>query len=304
MRILVTGASGFIGSAVVPELIAAGHQVVGLARSDASAQALAAAGAEVQRGSLEDLDGLRAAAAASDGVIHLAFNHDFANLMAAAMLDQHAVEALGSALEGSGRPLVIASGLMGFSSGRPATERDAPQVPASANPRIATAEMTVVLASRNVRSSVVRLAVTVHGEGDHAFVPRLIGIAREKGVSGYIGEGANRWPAVHRLDAATLFRLAAESAAAGTVLHGVADEGVPMRDIAEIIGRRLKLPVRSIATENANEHFGWLAPFVGADLAASSTLTRELLAWRPVHAGLIEDLERGHYFDRAAAVAT
>jgi nucleoside-diphosphate-sugar epimerase len=304
MRILVTGASGFIGSAVVPELIAAGHQVVGLARSDASAQALVQAGAEVRRGSLEDVDVLRAAAAASDGVIHLAFNHDFANLMAAAMLDQHAVEALGSALEGSGRPLVIASGLMGFSSGRPATERDAPQVPASANPRIATAEIAVALASRNVRSSVVRLAVTVHGDGDHAFVPRLIGIAREKGVSGYIGEGANRWPAVHRLDAATLFRLAAENAAAGTVLHGVAEEGVPMRNIAEIIGRRLKLPARSIAAENATTHFGWLAPFVGADLAASSGLTRELLGWQPLHPGLVEDLERGRYFDTAATAVT
>jgi nucleoside-diphosphate-sugar epimerase len=303
MRIFVTGASGFIGSAVVPELIGAGHRVVGLARSDASAEALAKAGAEVQRGSLEDVDVLRAAAAASDGVIHLAFNHDFANLLAAATLDQRAVEALGSALEGSGRPLVVASGLMGFASGRPATERDAPQVPASANPRIATAEITLAFASRNVRSSVVRLAATVHGDGDHAFVPRLIGIARERGVSGYIGDGANRWPAVHRLDAATLFRLAAEKAAAGTVLHGIAEEGVPMRTIAEVIGRQLGLPVRSIAPENASEHFGWIAPFAAADLPGSSALTREWVGWRPTHAGLIEDLERGHYFDRAATAA-
>lgn len=306
MRIFVTGASGFIGSAVVPELIRAGHQVAGLARSDASAQALSGAGADVQRGSLEDLDTLRSGAAASDGVIHLAFIHDFANYVAAAAADRRAIQALGGALEGSDRPLVIASGFMGFGSGRVATERDVPLADASlpVNPRIAAAELTLAFAARGVRSSVVRLSPTVHGDGDLAFVPRLIGLARKTGFSGYIGAGANRWPAVHRLDAAELFRLAMEKAQAGTVLHGVADEGIPMRTIAEVIGRQLKLPVRSIPSERASEHFGWLAPFLAADLAASSDLTREWLGWQPTHPGLIEDLEHGHYFDLAATATT
>ncbi|WP_216329339.1 SDR family oxidoreductase [Deinococcus aestuarii] len=294
MRIFVTGASGFIGSAVIPELIGAGHQVVGLARSDASAGVLAAAGAEVHRGSLDDLDRLRAGAEASDGVIHLAFIHDFSQYENAARVDLRAIETFGAALRSSDRPLVIASGLVGSVAGQLSTEQDVPDL--ARNPRIASAQAALALASQGVRSSVVRLAPTVHGEGDHGFIATLIGIAREQGVSGYIGDGNNRWPAVHRLDAARLFRLALEGALAGSVLHGVADEGVPVRTIAEVIGRHLDLPVVSIPAEQAGEHFGWLGRFLDADLAASSALTRELLSWQPIHPGLIEDLDQGHYF--------
>ena len=306
MRVFVTGASGWIGSAVVPELIGAGHQVTGLARSDASAAALDAAGAQVHRGTLDDLDGLRAAAAASDGVIHLAFKHDIAfsgGFQDAADADRRAVETFGEALAGSGRPFVIASGTLGLALGRVATERDGhgpdPALAAlGAGPRtrLATAELVLSLASRDVRSSVLRLPPTVHGEGDNGFMAALVGIARDKGVSGYIGDGSNRWPAVHRLDAAHLFRLALEGAPAGSTLHAIADEGVPIRDVAEVIGRHLDLPVVSISPEDAGEHFAWLAGFLGADSPASSTLTRELLGWHPTHPGLIDDLDKGHYF--------
>lgn len=296
MRVFATGASGFIGSAVVPELIRAGHQVVGLARSDASAEALIAAGAEVHRGALDDLDSLRAGAAASDGVIHLAYIHDFSRYEAAARTDLRAIEALGEALEGSGRPLVIASGTLGVAPGRVATERDASGAGPAGGPRAAAAEVALSLADRGVRPSVVRLSPSVHGEGDHGFVPALIGIARDKGVSGYIGDGAQRWTAVHRLDAAVLFRLALEQAPAGSVLHGVADEGVPVGDIAEVIGRHLDLPVASVSPEDAGEHFGWMGSFLGLDAPASSVLTRELLGWSPEGPGLIPDLEEGHYF--------
>ena len=301
MRVFVTGASGFIGSAVVPELIGAGHQVVGLARSDGSADALAAAGAAVQRGALDDLDSLRAGAAASDGVIHLAY--DFSQMQAAAQTDVRAVETLGAALEGSDRPLVIASGTATIAAGRLGTERDAPDPNSAGAHRIAiaSAEAPLSLAARGVRSSVVRLAPSVHGEGDHGFIAILIGIAREKGVSGYVGDGSNRWPAVHRLDAAHLFRLALETAPAGSVLHGVADEGVPVRTIAEVIGRHLDLPVVAIAPEDAGEHFGWLWRFLAADVPASSALTRELLGWQPTQPGLIDDLDQGHYFHNPAA---
>ncbi len=305
MRIFVTGASGWIGSAVVPELIDSGHEVVGLARSEASAAALTAAGAKVQRGTLDDLDTLRNAAAESDGVIHLAFKHDIAfsgDFPGAADADRRAVETFGDALAGSDRPFVIASGLLGLSPGRVATEADGhgvtpAAVAAGSGPqtRLATAELTLSFASRGVRSSILRLPPTCHGDGDNGFVASLVGIARDKGVSGYLGEGSNRWPAVHRLDAARLFRLALEEAPAGSTLHAVADEGVPTREIAEVIGRHLDLPVVSISPEEAG-HFAHLAHFFGLDSPASSDLTRQMLGWQPVHQGLIEDLEEGHYF--------
>jgi len=311
MRVFVTGASGWIGSAVVPELIGAGHQVVGLARSDASATALAAAGAEVRRGTLDDLDVLRSAADASDGVIHLAFKHDIAfsgDFQAAADADRRAVETFGEALAGSDRPLVVASGTLGLAPGRVATERDGHDLdPAAAatgggpQTRHATAEFALSLASRNVRSSIVRLSPTNHGDGDHGFLAAIVGIARDKGVSGYIGDGSSRWPAVRRLDSAHLFRLAVEGAPAGSTLHAVGDEGVPIRDIAEVIGRHLDLAVVSIAPEDAAEHFTWLADFLALDSPASSTLTRELLGWEPTQPGLIADLDQGHYFDDPSA---
>ena len=308
MRVFVTGGSGWIGSAVVPELIGAGHHVVGLARSDASADALAAAGAEVLPGTLDDLDTLRSGAGASEGVIHLAFKHDVAfsgDFQGAADADRRAVETIGEALAGSDRSFVIASGTLGVAPGRVATERDGhgPDAAAAAwgggpQTRRATAELVLSLASDGVRSSVVRLAPTNHGDGDNGFVAILVGIAREKGVSGYIGEGSNRWPAAHRLDSARLFRLALDAAPAGSTLHAVADEGVPVRDIAEVIGRHLDLPVVSIAPEDAGEHFAWLAGFLAADSPASSALTRELLGWRPTHPGLIADLDEDHYFQQ------
>jgi nucleoside-diphosphate-sugar epimerase len=310
MRVFVTGASGWIGSAVVPELTGAGHEVTGLARSDASAAALSAAGAKVHLGTLDDLDSLRSEAAASDGVIHLAFKHDIAfsgDFQGAADADRRAVETFGEALAGSDRPFVIASGTLGLAPGRVGTERDGhgPEAGAAliggAHTRWTNAEMALSLASRGVRSSIVRLAPTVHGEGDHGFVATLIDIARDRGVSGYIGDGSNRWPAVHRIDAAHLSCLALEKAPAGSTLHGVADEGVPIRDIAEVIGRHLDLQVVAISPEDAGEHFAWLAGFLAADSPASSALTRELVGWQPTHPGLIDDLDQGHYFQKRSA---
>jgi nucleoside-diphosphate-sugar epimerase len=313
MRVFVTGASGWIGSAVVPELRGAGHHVIGLARSDASADALTAAGAEVRRGSLDDLDGLRDAAAASDGVIHLAFKHDIAfagDFQGAADADRRAAETLGEALIGSDRPLLIASGTLGVMPGRVASEQDGhgpdPAVAAwgdGPRTRRDTAEYVISLASRGIRSSVVRLPPTNHGDGDNGFLAALVGIAREKGVSGYIGDGTNRWPAVHRLDSARLFRLALEQAPAGSTLHAVADEGVPIREIAEVIGRHLELPAVSVSAEDAGGHFAWLAGFLAADSPASSALTRERLGWQPTHPGLIADLDQGHYFQQAGVAA-
>jgi nucleoside-diphosphate-sugar epimerase len=306
MRYFITGGSGWIGSAVLPELIRSGHEVVGLARSDASAAALAAAGAEVVRGTIDDIDTLRDAAAASDGVIHLAFMHDVAfagGFARAADADRLAVETFGDVLAGSDRPLVIASGTLGVAPGRIATERDGHDVdPAlvalGAGPatRHGTAELALSLASRGVRSSVVRLSPTNHGKGDHGFMATLVAIARDKGVAAYVGDGSNRWPAVHRLDSAHLFCLALESAPAGSTLHGVADEGVPIRDIAQVIGRHLDIPVASIAAAEAPAHFTWMAGFIALDSPASSALTRDLLGWEPTHVGLIEDLDEGHYF--------
>ncbi len=306
MRVFVTGASGWIGSAVVPELIEAGHQVIGIARSDASAAALGAAGVEVHRGSLDDLDELRRIASSSDGVIHLAFKHDLAfsgDFKGAADADRRAVEAFADALAGTDRPLVIASGTLGVAPGRVATERDGHEddpartaLGEGPNARWATAEFTLSLASRGVRSSVMRLPPTNHGDGDNGFMATLVAIARDKGVSGYIGDGSSRWPAVHRLDSAHLFRLALDAAPPGATLHAVADEGVPVRDIAGAIGRGLNVPVVSIAPDDAAEHFTWLAHFLALDSPASSALTRELLDWQPVQPGLISDLEEGHYF--------
>jgi nucleoside-diphosphate-sugar epimerase len=295
MRVFVTGASGWIGSAVVPELLNAGHKVLGLARSDAAAASLAALGADVQRGGLDDPDSLRSGAAGSDGVVHLAYNHDFSQMEQAAQMDLQAIEAIGSTLEGTDRPLVVASGVLGLAAGRLATERDRPEP--GGHPRVANAQAALSFATRGVRSSIVRFAPTVHGSGDHGFVATLVGIARDKGVSGYIDDGSNRWPAVHRLDAASLVRLAVDDAPAGSVLHAVAEEGVPTRTIAEAIGRHLDLPVVSIPAEQAGEHFDWLARFFALDCSASNELTRELLGWEPTHPGLIEDLDEGHYFE-------
>ena len=294
MRVFVTGASGWIGSAVVPELIGAGHQVLGLARSDASASAIAATGAEVLRGDLNDLDVLRAGAASCDAVIHLAFIHDFTRFEDSVSADAFArtIETMGAALDGSGKPLVIASGTPS-APGRVATERDAADPGSPVARRAANAEKVVGMAARGVRSSVLRLPRTVHGEGDHhGFIARMITIAREKGVSGYVGDGSSRWPAVHVLDAAQLFRLAVEQATAGSVLHAVGDGGVPGREIADVIGRHLNLPTASVPAED----FGFLGPILAIDQPASSALTCDLLGWRPVQPGLIEDMDKGHYF--------
>jgi nucleoside-diphosphate-sugar epimerase len=299
MHVFVTGATGHIGSAVVTELLEAGHRVTGLARSDEGAAALTAKGAKPHRGDLADLDGLRAAAAASDGVVHLAYRHDFdSDFVGAAETDLRAVEAMGEVLVGSDRPLVNTSGtllLAGVAQGRTATENDV----AEGGPRIDSENATVGMAERGVRSSVVRLSPLVHSTLDHhGFAHRLINIAREKGVSAYVGDGSNRWPGVHTLDAARLYRLAVEAAPAGTRLHGVADEGVPFRDIAAVIGRHLDLPVVSISAEQSYGHFGFLSVFGSLDNPTSSALTQKLLDWHPDGPGLIEDLDAGHYFQQ------
>jgi nucleoside-diphosphate-sugar epimerase len=307
MRIFVTGASGWIGSAVVPELLSAGHDVVGLSRSEASAQRLEAAGVIVQQGDVDDPDGLAKAAAACDGVIHLAVQHEVAwsgNFAAAAAADRRAVEAMGAALADSDRPLVLASGMLGLKAGRVATEDDGlvPSAEVRANPagrRLATALLTLSLAGTGVTSSVLRFPPTVHGDGDHGFVATLVGIARQRGVAGYVGDGTNRWPAVHRSDAARLARLAVEAAPAGSVLHAVADEGVPFRDIAQAMGRHLGIPTASVAPADAGEHFAHLGHFVGLDSPATAAATRELLGWEPTGPSLLEDLEQDHYYRQA-----
>jgi len=300
MRVFVTGASGHIGSAVVPELLRAGHQVIGLARSDSSAAALAVAGAEVRRGDLDDLDGLREAASAADGVIHLAFRHDLmgaGDYDGASAADLAATKALAAALDGTGKPLVTTSGtlMLAFAgiTGRPGTEADF----ASSGPRVDAENLVIGLGERGVRSSVVRLPPIVHSSLDHhGFAHILIGIARQAGVSAYVEDGANRWPSVHTLDAARVYRLALESAPAGTRLHAVADEGIPFRDIAAAIGRGAGVPTESISAADAAERFAFLGRMVGVDNPTSSEVTRKLLDWHPTHPGLIDDLAEGHYF--------
>ncbi|MCP3100123.1 SDR family oxidoreductase [Myxococcus sp. K15C18031901] len=303
MRVFVTGASGHIGSAVVRELLSARHEVVGLARSDASAATLKSAGAAVHRGSLDDLDSLRKATAAAEGVIHLAFKHDVAftgDYVGAAAADLRAIEAMSAALEGSGKPFVGTGGTLMLAQavrGRAGTENDV----LASGARIDAENTVIALGKRGVRSSVIRLAPTVHSALDHqGFVPSLIAMARKNGFAAYVGEGTNRWPAVHTLDAARLYRLALEAAPAGSRLHGTAEVGVPFRDIAEAIGRGLGLPSRSVSAEDASNHLGFLATFAQLDNPTSSELTRGLLNWRPTHPGLLADLAERHYFESAA----
>ena len=294
MRIFVTGSTGWIGSAVVEDLISAGHKVLGLTRSDKGAAALEAAGAEVHRGSLADLESLESGAAQSDAVIHAAFDHDFSKFVENCAEDERAIQAIGAVLEGSDRPLLISSGVALLSPGRTATEDDMPPKP-SRFPR-KSEEAAAALAARGARASTVRLAPSVHGHGDHGFVPILIDIAREKGVSAYVGDGQNRWPAVHRLDAARVYRLALERGTKAGHFHAVAEEGVPFKEIAEVIGRRLNIPAVSKSPAEAAEHFGWFAMFAGIDAPTSSAQTRAQLGWKPEQPGLIADIDHAAYF--------
>ncbi len=292
MRIFVTGASGFVGTPVVRELIDARHQVLGLARSEASAASIAAAGARPRRGDLEDLESLRSGASMADAVIHLAFIHDFSKYVENCEIDRRAIEAIGSVLAGSDRPLIVTSGTAMLTPGRSGTEDDAP-VPSSAGvPRSASEEAAASVAARGVRVSIVRLPPSVHDRERLGLVSQLIMLAREKGVSAFVGEGINRWPAVHRLDAAHLYSLVLEKNAPAARYHAVAEEGVPLKKIAEVIGRRLNIPVVSKSPAEAFDHFGWLGPFMGIDLPVSSAKTQDRLGWRPAQSDLISDLER------------
>jgi nucleoside-diphosphate-sugar epimerase len=304
MRIFVSGASGHIGSALLPELISTGHQVVGLARSDAPAEKIAAMGAEVRRGDLDDTDGLRAAASAADGVIHLAFRHDLmqaGDRDGAASADLGAINAFAEALAGTGKPLVGTSGILLLAFAHPGqvgTEEDV----VHGGFRIESENLVIGLADRGVRSSVVRLPPTVHsGLDTTGYIPTLIGIARDRGFAAYVGDGTNRWPAVHTLDAAHLYRLALENAVGGTRLHAVGDEGIPFTQIAGTIASNLGVPVRSLEPGGADDYFGFLGPVVQLDSPASSERTQELLGWKPNHPGLIEDMNQGHYFRRASS---
>lgn len=297
MRVFVTGATGWVGFAVVKDLLASGHEVLGLARAEAKVPALAATGAEVLRGSLDDLDILRQGAAAADAVIHTAFNHDFSKFLENCAQDERAIMAMGEVLEGSGKQILVTSGLarLAEGQGRLATEADMPPPVSPAYPRASEAAARK-LAGRGVRAGVVRLPPSVHGTGDHGFVPHLVALARETGVSAYIGERANGWASVHRFDAAPIYRLALESGVVDDTFHAVADEAVPFKAIAELIGRKLGVPARSMTPEEAAAHFGWFAIFSGLDMTASSRQTRDWLGWRPIQPSLLEDLEDGHYF--------
>ncbi|GGF80850.1 3-beta hydroxysteroid dehydrogenase [Rhizobium wenxiniae] len=296
MRVFVTGATGFVGTAVVRELVSAGHQVLGLSRSESGSASLQAAGAQVHRGSLDDLASLQAGAAAADAVIHTGFNHDFSRFKENCEADRRIIAAFGDELAGSDRPLLVTSGTGLLQLGRPATEDDLPNVGSSVIPRVATEEAVAAIVERGVKASLIRLPPSVHGAGDHGFVPMLIARARETGVSGYVGNGENRWPAVHRLDAATVYRLALERGALEPRYHAVAEEGVPFRQIAELIGRRLDVPVVSKSHEEAAAHFDWFAHFAGMDSPASSAKTKERLKWKPNQPGLLEDLDQDAYF--------
>lgn len=291
MRVFVTGATGFIGSAVVQNLLGAGHQVMGLARSDAAAEKLNQLGVDVHRGELTDPDSLAAGAKACDGVVHLAFIHDFSKYEANAEIDRQAASAMAKAMEGTNKPLVVTSATAVLVPGKVGVETDAPTTQTRA-----VSELVLSAKDHGVRVSVVRLSPTVHGAGDKAFVPALIDIARKTGVSGYVANGDNRWPAVHRLDAATLFRLALEKGVAGSRYHGAAEEGIPVRLIAETIGTGLSVPVRSMTAEDARVHFGWLSGFIGHDTPASSAMTRKALGWAPSHPDLLTDMRDNGYF--------
>ncbi|GAB2561113.1 SDR family oxidoreductase [Dyella jejuensis] len=295
MRVFVTGASGWVGSAVVEDLLASGHRVVGLARTEEGAKKVAGLGAEVLRGTLDDLDVLRQGAAQADGVIHTAFNHDFSKFAENSEQERRAIEAMGSALAGSGRPFMVTSGVALLAPGRVTTERDTTRVATESFPR--SPESTAgAFVERGVRVSAIRLAPTVHGIGDKGFVPRLIEIAREKGVAAYVGDGRNRWPAVHRVDAARLYRLALEHGASGGPFHAIAEEGLPLKEIAEAIGRGLNVPVTSLSLDEATEHFGWFARFASVDCPSSSERTRALLGWTPEHPTLLADMANPAYF--------
>ncbi|MGY4539181.1 nucleoside-diphosphate-sugar epimerase [Mucilaginibacter sp. UYNi724] len=297
MRVFVTGATGFIGSAIVKDLIETGHQVLGLTRSDEGAKSLIAAGAEAHRGTLEDLESLKSGVAACDGVIHTAFIHDFSKFQENCETDRHAIAAMGDVLAGTNKPLIVTSGtgLGAYAPGEMALEKNVATSKTTHHPRVASEEAAAALTAKGLNASIMRLPPSVHDKGDQGFVPMLIGIAREKGISAYISDGNNRWPAVHRLDAARLFRLALENGEA-TTYHAVGDGGIPTRQIAEIIGKHLNLPVKSVSAEDAPAHFGWFAGFFGSDVPASAKSTEERLNYKPSHPGLIADLEEGHYF--------
>jgi nucleoside-diphosphate-sugar epimerase len=297
MRVFVTGASGWIGSAVVDELLAAGHEVEGLARSDASARSVAAKGAAVRRGDLDDLDAIREGAEQSDAVVHLANKHDFANPAVSNSAERAAVQTIGDALVGSNRPFLLAAGVAGLAMGRTSTERDANPSHGPDSPRGGSENLALEFVDRGVGTVSVRFSPTVHGAGDHGFVSAIVDAARRTGLAGYVGDGENRWPAVHRSDAARLVRLGLEGASAGTVLHAVAEEGVPARAIAEAIGRGLGIPVGSVDPADAAAHFGWIGGFFAWDIPASSAITRELLGWTPVGPTLADDLAGGAYFE-------